>query len=99
MRDVWTVNIGNWDGEHSASYPEELITPCVLMGSNPGDVVLDPFCGTGTTLYVALKNGRKGLGIELNPDYIEESESRLSKLDTPLFAGEDSWRRDELVIP
>ena len=99
MRDVWSVNIGNWDGEHSASYPEDLISPCILMGSNPGDIVLDPFCGSGTTLYVAMKHGRKGLGIELNPDYIAESESRLSKLDTPLFEGDSEWRREEFQIP
>lgn len=65
---------------HFATYPEELIAPCVLAGSRDGGTVLDPFNGAGTTGVVCLKTGRKYLGIELNPEYIDISEKRLQKV-------------------
>ena len=76
-RDVWTVTTSRFKGAHFATYPPELIEPCVLAGSREGDWVLDPFSGSGTTGVVALANGRNYVGCELNPDYAEISLSRI----------------------
>jgi DNA modification methylase len=58
-------------------YPEELVEPCLLLSTDPGDRVLDPFLGSGTTAVTALRLGRAFTGIELNPDYIEIAKRRL----------------------
>jgi DNA modification methylase len=71
-RDVWTVNTKSYSEAHFAVYPPELITPCILAGSKEGDVILDPFNGSGTTGEVALQHGRKYTGIELNEDYFND---------------------------
>lgn len=71
-RDVWWIATRptKWGkGLHFASFPEALVEPTVLAGSRAGDLVLDPFCGSGTTGAVAVRLGRDFLGIELNPDY------------------------------
>lgn len=78
-RSVWTVTTKGYKEAHFAVYPPELITPCVLAGSAPGDTVLDPFSGSGTTGEVALRNEREYIGIELNPDYAELSERRITE--------------------
>ena len=78
-RSVWNVGVARYAEAHFAVYPPELITPCVLAGSEPGDVVLDPFSGSGTTGEVALTHDRDYVGVELNPDYAEMSERRISK--------------------
>lgn len=70
-RDVWTVAPANFKESHFATFPPALIKPCILAGTKSGDVVMDPFGGSGTTGEVALGLGRKALMIELNPDYIE----------------------------
>ena len=56
----------------------ELATPCTLAGSREGDLILDPFSGSGTTGEVALLNGRNYVGLELNPEYAELSRRRIS---------------------
>lgn len=76
-RDVWTVNTSRFKGAHFATYPPELIEPCVLAGSREGDLVLDPFSGSGTTGVVALANGRNYVGCELNQDYAQLSVHRI----------------------
>lgn len=76
-RDVWTVTTSRFKGAHFATYPPELIEPCVLAGSREGDWVLDPFSGSGTTGVVALANGRNYVGCELNPDYADISLNRI----------------------
>lgn len=68
-RSVWTVTTKPYKGAHFATYPPDLIEPCVLAGSRPGDIILDPFMGSGTTAAVALQNDRQYLGCELNPEY------------------------------
>ncbi|MBX3117422.1 MAG: site-specific DNA-methyltransferase [Fimbriimonadaceae bacterium] len=68
-RTVWTIPVSHGQGGHFATFPEKLVEPCILAGCPLGGVVLDPFAGTGTMLRVALRLGRKGLGIELNPAY------------------------------
>lgn len=79
-RSVWSVTCHGFPGAHFATYPPELIRPCILAGSKPGDVVLDPFNGSGTTGYVALQEARRYLGIELNPEYVEIAVNRIKGL-------------------
>lgn len=69
-RSVWRVNPTPYRAAHFATYPPELIKPCILAGCPTGGVVLDPFGGSGTTGKVALENGRSVVLIELNPEYI-----------------------------
>ncbi len=76
-RTVWTIATRPYKGAHFATFPEELVRPCILAGSRPGDTVLDPFSGSGTTGVVAIQEGRDYIGIEINPDYIEMSEQRI----------------------
>jgi DNA modification methylase len=77
-RSVWTVTTKPYKGAHFATFPPDLIEPCILAGSRVGDVVLDPFMGSGTTAMVALQNGRQYLGCELNPAYAELQQARLA---------------------
>jgi site-specific DNA-methyltransferase (cytosine-N4-specific) len=77
-RDVWKVSAKPFKGAHFATFPPDLIEPCILAGSKPGDTVLDPFFGTGTTGLVAQKHGRKWIGIELNPTYVAIAEKRIA---------------------
>jgi site-specific DNA-methyltransferase (cytosine-N4-specific) len=69
-RSVWTIATQSYSGAHFATFPEALVEPCILAGSRPGDVVFDPFMGSGTVASVAQRLGRRWLGAELNPDYI-----------------------------
>ena len=78
-RDVWTVPVKPYSGAHFAVYPEELIEPCILAGSKVGDIVLDPFFGSGTTGAVAQKLGRKWVGCELNKNYEKLQNERLAQ--------------------
>jgi DNA modification methylase len=76
-RDVWTVNTKPYKEAHFATYPPELIVPCIKAGCPQGGTVLDPFMGSGTTAVVARKLNRNFFGIELNPKYIQIAEKRL----------------------
>ena len=76
-RSVWEIATQPFVEAHFATFPEKLVEPCILAGSKPGDVVLDPFCGSGTTGVVALRYHRDFLGIELNPEYAEMAERRI----------------------
>jgi DNA modification methylase len=76
-RSVWTITTKPYKEAHFATYPPDLILPCVLAGSKEGDIVLDPFSGSGTTGEVALQNNRNYIGLELNPEYAELSRKRL----------------------
>lgn len=86
-RDVWSVNVKPCKEAHFATYPQELIAPCILAGCPQKGVVLDPFMGSGTTAIVASKLGRDYVGIELNPEYKEMAERRikLQKANLTLF--------------
>ncbi|WP_186110552.1 DNA-methyltransferase [Burkholderia gladioli] len=76
-RSVWTIPLMPYKGAHFATFPEALVEPCVLAGSRPGDVVFDPFFGSGTVGSVAQRLGRRFLGCELNPDYEPLQRDRL----------------------
>ena len=78
-RDVWTVNTKPYSGSHFAVFPTELIEPCILAGSRVGDIVLDPFFGSGTTGQVSQQLGRKWIGCELNKDYEFLQNERVSQ--------------------
>ena len=78
-RSVWTVATRPYKGAHFATYPPALIEPCILAGSRTGDIVLDPFMGSGTTAAVALQHGRQYLGCELNPEYALLQQERINK--------------------
>jgi DNA modification methylase len=78
-RSVWTISTKPYSGAHFAVYPEELIEPCVMAGSKVGDIVLDPFFGSGTTGAVAQKLGRQYIGCELNQDYELLQKERLKQ--------------------
>lgn len=72
-RTVWTVPTVPFPGSHFAVYPPDLIRPCIRAGSEPGDIVLDPFSGSGTTGAVANFEGRRYVGIDLNKEYLDMS--------------------------
>lgn len=76
-RDVWSINVKPCKEAHFATYPEELVAPCVLAGSPKGGIVLDPFMGSGTTAIVARCLERNYIGIELNPEYVHMAERRI----------------------
>ena len=79
-RSVWTVTTKPFAGAHFATFPPDLIEPCVLAGCPVGGTVLDPFGGSGTTAGVALRNGRNAILCELNPEYAALMPDRVSAL-------------------
>jgi len=78
-RSVWTVSTKPYKGAHFATFPPDLIEPCILAGAPECGVVLDPFGGSGTTGMVAEKHRRNAILIELNPDYIALAEDRRER--------------------
>lgn len=68
-RTVWTIPTEPFPGAHFATFPTALVEPCILAGSRVGDIVLDPFMGSGTVAQVALELGRRWVGCELNAEY------------------------------
>tara|TARA_E500000331_G_scaffold267476_1_gene258820 strand:+ start:1758 stop:2690 length:933 start_codon:yes stop_codon:yes gene_type:complete len=83
-RSVWSINKKPYKGAHFATYPEELIEPCILAGSEKGDIVLDPFMGSGTTAVVAKKNSRAYIGCELHEEYASLQTDRISTIPNKL---------------
>lgn len=76
-RSVWSVSTKPFSEAHFATFPQDLIVPCIKAGCPENGIVLDPFMGAGTTAMVARKLNRNYIGLELNPDYIEIAEKRL----------------------
>ncbi len=79
LKNYWILGPEPSDAEHPAAFPAELVRRCILLGSRPGDVVLDPFSGSGTTGVVATELQRQAVLIELNPDYARQSLERIQK--------------------
>ncbi|WP_230595804.1 site-specific DNA-methyltransferase [Xanthomonas albilineans] len=86
-RSVWTVATRPFKNAHFATYPEQLIEPCVLAGAPAGAMVLDPFLGAGTTAVVAERLGRSWVGCELNPAYADIARQRLHGKSAGLALG------------
>ncbi len=82
-RSVWAINTEPYPEAHFATFPAKLVEPCLLAGSEPGDLVLDPFFGSGTVGEVCQRLGRRFLGIELKEDYAQIAKRRLG--------WEDAW--------
>ena len=90
-RDVWSITTKAVKEAHFATFPEELIKPCILAGCRLGGVVLDPFFGSGTTGRVAREYGRNYIGIELNPEYIKIAERRAVEVQLSIFGMEETY--------
>ena len=86
-RSVWEIATQSSRECHFAIFPQEIANICIKAGSKEGDLILDPFCGSGTTGYVALKLMRNFIGIELNPEYVKLSKKRIGG-SMPMFASE-----------
>ncbi len=87
LRTVWDINTQPLPEAHFATFPPGLADRCVRTTSEPGDVVLDPFLGSGTVATVAVENQRAFLGIELNPEYVKIARQRISQMGGRL----DRW--------
>lgn len=79
-RTVWSIPTEPNEHHHQAMFPEGLVYPCIIAGSNPGDTVLDPFVGSGTVGVVAKKTGRSFIGIDVNPEYVLISKNRIGEI-------------------
>jgi len=77
-RTVWSIASASYSGPHYATMPVALASLCVLAGTRPGDLVLDPFAGSGTTGVAAVTNGRSFIGLDLNPAYTALARRRLA---------------------
>ena len=84
-RSVWSIVGQPYPGSHFATMPEKLAERCILAGSRPGDLVFDPFGGSGTTVRVARRFNRRGVMLDLNPAYLELAEERTSELQPMLL--------------
>lgn len=76
-RTVWSINTEPFHYAHFASFPKELVRPCILASANENDMVLDPFFGSGTVGVVCLELNRRFVGIELKPEYVEIARKRI----------------------
>lgn len=95
-RTVWTINTYSYSGAHFATYPPALVEPCIKAGSRTGDLVLDPFAGSGTTLMVARSLERDAVGLDLSYTYLHEQARTRLELDKL-----EAWtngRKDGAVI-
>ena len=78
-RSVWTIPTRPFPEAHFATFPPDLIRPCILAGCPAGGIVLDPFFGSGTVGQVCVEEGRKLIGIEINPEYVAMAERRVAE--------------------
>lgn len=78
-RTVWSINTRSFPEAHFATFPPQLVEPCILSSTKPGEFILDPFFGSGTVGVVCQEYNRKFIGIELNPDYVNIAVKRLQE--------------------
>lgn len=78
-RDIWTINTTSFRGNHYATFPPKLVEICMIAGCPKNEIVLDPFIGSGTVGFVALRHNRKYIGIELNEEYVNLAKNRISE--------------------
>jgi site-specific DNA-methyltransferase (cytosine-N4-specific) len=78
-RTIWSINTSPANGNHIASFPEDLVEPCLLAATRPGEFVLDPFFGCGTVGLVCRRLNRQFIGIELNPAYVDDAMELLAR--------------------
>lgn len=95
LRSVWDINTQPLKHSHFASFPPRLVEQCLLLSSRPGDLILDPFFGSGTVGLVAIEHGRRFVGIELNPEYVAIARQRLQP--TSRLALEPASERERAV--
>ena len=84
-RTVWNIPTQPYPEAHFATYPEKLVEPCILAGCPQDGVVLDPFVGSGTTLLVAQRLGRKGIGTDISKEYLQLAEKRICDIPLPMM--------------
>ena len=84
-RSVWEIATQPYPEAHFATFPEKLVEPCIMAGCPQDGVVLDPFAGSGTTLAVAQRLGRKSIGIDLSEDYLKLASKRLGAIPMPMI--------------
>ena len=94
-RNVWTITTKPYKGAHFATFPPDLIEPCILAGSRTAGVVLDPFLGSGTTAAVAVKLNRQYIGIELNNEYESLIQQRIEKQRRLQLNSDDELRENQ----
>lgn len=92
-RSVWSIATRPYAGAHFAVFPPALVEPCILAGSRPGDVVLDPFMGSATTAAVAIEHGRQFIGCELNLDYKPLQDERIAAAHAAVAEIEEARQR------
>lgn len=95
-RSVWTVTTKPFKGAHFATFPPDLIAPCILAGCPEGGTVLDPFGGSGTTAGVALAHGRKAILCELNPDYADLIPARVDSISAKAELKRENERQEAI---
>ena len=83
LRNYWVLGPEPFAGAHFATFPSEIPRRAILAGSREGDLILDPFVGSGTTIVTAMQAGRRSIGIEINPEYIEIAKRRIADAGIP----------------
>ena len=84
-RSVWSINTEPCKEAHFAVFPRGLVRPCILAGSPPDGLVLDPFFGSGTVGVVAVETGRNCVGVEAKPEYVDIARNRIAGITPSLF--------------
>ena len=87
-RTVWSIPLSKFRGAHFAVFPKKLVEIPIKASTKPGDLVLDPFTGSGTTGVVAKEYGRNFLGVELEPEYVKMAQKRIN--DTSVQSSQTS---------